>query len=172
MRQHNSEMTREAKRRIGARLKQAAHEAGLNGAAVNRAMGLGKGTAYKWFKGEDLPAPARMEEFGTLVGKPVSWFYGEEYTDKIAQYAKEALLDICMGVMQGSRPGESWDRVTAEPRFLSPIERREVVDAAEQPIRERIRAAIPSWSSLPPQKQREQLGAIVDELLARFHPEG
>lgn len=152
-------------RRIGARMRAAAREAGLEQDQVAAALSLaGKSVVWRWYEGVFLPPVERMEAFAELVGKRLEWFFAEE---DLLERTMEGLVRVLAAVMEGRRPSEELGRML--PSGLAGAVTPELaarVDAMAAELRGEVaRRALAEWESAAEATRQEVLRSVAAEWL-------
>ena len=62
----------------GQRMQAAAVQARLSAYELAKRLGVRHVTVYRWWWGQRVPSPARVQAYAAAVGKPVAFFYGAE----------------------------------------------------------------------------------------------
>ncbi len=149
------------KAEMGHRIKKAAEEAGLSGYAIAKRLKVHFPTVYRWLRGDRMPAPALLQAYADLVGKPVAYFYGQEEENERPQEVADLLLAWAERLMAGEEPGRAFDRVTGEPTELGPPERQQLASAAAAMREDLIQASGGDWDLLTEPQRRQILRQIA-----------
>jgi len=60
------------------RLRESAHARGYTAQSIAGVVGVEPGTVRSWWQGRSHPRPGALSRYAAAVGRPISWFYGEE----------------------------------------------------------------------------------------------
>ncbi len=149
----------ELAQRLGARMKAAAEEKGLNQTDVAEMMDRSKATVSRWFSGQQRPDMEDVQFFAQTVGVSEGWLWTgrEDLTPaKLADTVAECLRRVALG----EAPSAAFDSMTHEPWHLTP-ERRRVVDAAAEQLRGFVTSSVPGWDSLSDHERRQALRRLL-----------
>lgn len=150
--------SREELREIGQRMEEAATDAGLGAYEVAAAMKVTHSSVYNWFNGVQQPRQDKMEQFGQLVGRPVSWIYGaEEAKRDMDQEVMDRLLGILERVRGGADLGEAYEEEMRGTGKLPPAIKR-LWSLQSDIVRPRIADA--DWSRLS-EKDRKAAAKLI-----------
>lgn len=156
----------EVARRVGARMRDAAREAGLTQDQVAAALELGgKSVVWRWYEGICLPPVERMEAFAALVGKPLGWFFGAE---DLRERTIEGLVRVLAAVMEGRRPSEELGRMlpsglagAVTPEMAARVDEM----AAELAAAVAARRLLMEWENAPEATRQAALRSMAAEWL-------
>ncbi len=147
---------------IGKRMRAAAVQAGISAYRIAGCLEVKAPTVYRWWRGQRSPAPAIMQTYAGLVGKPVSFFYESgPAPQEPSQELPDLLLDWANRLMAGEQPGVALDRVAGERQPLTRQERRRLVAAAPRMREALTQAAGGDWARLSEAEQRRILEQIA-----------
>jgi transcriptional regulator with XRE-family HTH domain len=148
-----------SKQVIGARLKQAAQEAGLDAGGVSSKMGIAVGTVYNWWTGKRQPDLVDLQEYAEAVHKEPGWFFDPE--SRRTERVDDLMVRILSLTVEGLDFGKAYERVMDGRGRLSPRERR-MVSAGTEALRSRVRQQ-EEWDALSPEERLRVLRQIVSE---------
>lgn len=152
--------------RVGARMKQAAEDAGLNNREVGRLLDYsGTVTAARWYSGQSQPSFADMARFAELVGRPLHWFFMiEPEDDDWAAFVVDTLVSILFRLLSGEDPADATAGELGDPAAISPSVRRLLEESAEA-AREELNDLCGGFLDLPHAERRRRLRRIVNSYL-------
>jgi transcriptional regulator with XRE-family HTH domain len=148
-----------SKQVIGARLKQAAQEAGLDAADIGAAMGISAQTVYNWWSGKRQPDLVDLQQYAEVAHKEPGWFFDPD--GKRTERVDDLLVRILTLTVEGTDFGKAYERVMDGRGRLSPRERR-MVSAGTEALRSRVRQQ-EEWDALSPEERLRVLRQIVSE---------
>jgi transcriptional regulator with XRE-family HTH domain len=143
---------------IGARLKRAAKEAGLDATAVSEKIGVSVQTIYNWWKGSRQPDLVDLQKYAEAVGKEEGWFFDPERR-RVAQ-ADDFAVRLVWLAMEGMDFGQAYDSVTNGNGSLSPRERR-MISAGTEAVKAYI-SQQGDWSALSAEDRVRLLRQVVE----------
>jgi transcriptional regulator with XRE-family HTH domain len=143
---------------IGARLKRAAKEAGLDATAVSEKIGVSVQTIYNWWKGSRQPDLVDLQKYAEAVGKEEGWFFDPERR-RVAQ-ADDFAVRLVWLAMEGMDFGQAYDSVTNGNGSLSPRERR-MISAGTEAVKAYISQQW-DWSALSAEDRVRLLRQVVE----------
>src|SRR5580692_3931627 len=82
--------TREGRRLQGARIKEAAREAGQTLDELARTIGCSRALIFQYASGASLPQTDRLQQIALAVGRPLYWFFLDENEPTETVVAKSA----------------------------------------------------------------------------------
>ena len=145
---------------IGARLKQAAHEAGMDAEDLGNRLGVSTQTVYNWWRGSRQPDLVDLQHYAEAVGKEEGWFFDPERR-RVAAVDDFAVRALWL-VMEGQDFGQTYEQLTEGKGGLSPRERR-MISAGTDLLRDYISRQA-DWGSLPVEDRVRLLRRIVEEV--------
>jgi transcriptional regulator with XRE-family HTH domain len=143
---------------IGARMKQAAQEMGMDASDVAEKMECATGTIYGWWRGARQPDLVDLQRYAEAVGKEEGWFFDPER--RRVKQADDFAVRLVWLAMEGMDFGQAYDSVTEGNGSLSPRERR-MVSAGTEAVRAYINQQ-GDWAALSAEERVRLLRRVVE----------
>jgi tetratricopeptide (TPR) repeat protein len=140
--------TRDGRRQQGARIKQAAREAGLTLDELARRIGCSRALIFQYASGASLAQSDRLQQIAATVQRPLDWFFREEDTPETQQnVAAGPSLTEEQQALQAQREEFAAERARFEQRqmrddiarleallaaYSAPVDHRKIVDCCQQ----------------------------------------
>lgn len=140
--------TREGRRLQGAKIKQAAREAGLTLDELARQIGCSRALIFQYASGASLAQSDRLQQIATAVQRPLDWFFREE-NDAVSDASSVSPLSLSeeQRALQQEREEFAAERARFEQRqvrddisrletllaaYSTPVDPRKIVDCCQQ----------------------------------------
>ncbi|MCW3095945.1 MAG: putative transcriptional regulator [Chthonomonadaceae bacterium] len=140
--------TREGRRRQGARIKEAAREAGLTLDELARQIGCSRALIFQYASGASLAQSDRLQQIAAVVNRPLDWFFREEDApDPEPGAPADTSLSAEQSALQTAREEFAAERARFEQRqvrddiarleallaaYSAPVDYRKIVDCCQQ----------------------------------------